>query len=191
MAQAVEFPTVRSFYRKHKWAIWVVGFFLAVIMVAGASGTPPQTPATNTADINQAFQAASGTPSTSTDLGVSSASFSQAAVTSTAATSSIVQSPEASSTHTAVEGGNPAPSEMPTTVTPTATDQTSQTSSQTLSSDNYYTNSNGTEVHSPAYTSNGEAPAGATAQCEDGTYSFSQHRSGTCSHHGGVAQWLQ
>lgn len=33
-------------------------------------------------------------------------------------------------------------------------------------------------------------PPGATAVCRDGTYSFSQHRSGTCSHHGGVAQWL-
>jgi hypothetical protein len=32
-------------------------------------------------------------------------------------------------------------------------------------------------------------PPGATAQCCDGTYSFSQHRSGTCSHHGGVCQW--
>jgi hypothetical protein len=31
---------------------------------------------------------------------------------------------------------------------------------------------------------------GATAICEDGTYSFSAHRRGTCSHHGGVAQWL-
>src|SRR5262249_53652195 len=31
---------------------------------------------------------------------------------------------------------------------------------------------------------------GATALCRDGTYSFSQHRSGTCSHHGGVARWL-
>lgn len=34
------------------------------------------------------------------------------------------------------------------------------------------------------------APAGATARCADGTYSFSQSRSGTCSHHGGVAEWL-
>ncbi len=33
-------------------------------------------------------------------------------------------------------------------------------------------------------------PPGATAKCRDGTYSFSQHRSGTCSHHGGVAVWL-
>ena len=34
------------------------------------------------------------------------------------------------------------------------------------------------------------APPGATALCVDGTYSFSQHHSGTCSHHGGVAKWL-
>jgi Protein of unknown function (DUF3761) len=33
-------------------------------------------------------------------------------------------------------------------------------------------------------------PAGATALCRDGSYSFSKHRSGTCSHHGGVAKWL-
>src|SRR5436853_4552041 len=33
-------------------------------------------------------------------------------------------------------------------------------------------------------------PSGATARCRDGTYSFSRHRSGTCSHHGGVAMWL-
>lgn len=28
-----------------------------------------------------------------------------------------------------------------------------------------------------------------TAICRDGTASYSAHRSGTCSHHGGVAQW--
>jgi hypothetical protein len=32
--------------------------------------------------------------------------------------------------------------------------------------------------------------AGATAQCRDGSYSFSEHHRGTCSHHGGVASWL-
>jgi hypothetical protein len=32
--------------------------------------------------------------------------------------------------------------------------------------------------------------SGATAQCVDGTYSYSQHRSGTCSHHGGVERWI-
>ena len=57
-----------------------------------------------------------------------------------------------------------------------------------LSKNHYYTNSNGQHVHSPAYSTGG-VPAGASALCADGTYSFSQHRSGTCSHHGGVAQW--
>ena len=33
-------------------------------------------------------------------------------------------------------------------------------------------------------------PAGATARCNDGTYSFSKHHQGTCSGHGGVAEWL-
>jgi hypothetical protein len=33
--------------------------------------------------------------------------------------------------------------------------------------------------------------SGATAVCADGTYSYSAHRQGTCSHHGGVAQWLK
>lgn len=28
-----------------------------------------------------------------------------------------------------------------------------------------------------------------TAQCSDGTLSYSQHRRGTCSHHGGVFKW--
>jgi hypothetical protein len=30
-------------------------------------------------------------------------------------------------------------------------------------------------------------PPGATAKCNDGTYSYSAHHSGSCSHHGGVA----
>jgi hypothetical protein len=52
----------------------------------------------------------------------------------------------------------------------------------------YYRNSAGNCVHRPV--AGPAAPAGATARCVDGTYSFSQHRQGTCSHHGGVAQWL-
>lgn len=59
-----------------------------------------------------------------------------------------------------------------------------------LSNDNYYTNVDGNQVHSPAYTEDNSVPAGASARCRDGTYSFSQNRRGTCSHHGGVATWL-
>jgi hypothetical protein len=42
----------------------------------------------------------------------------------------------------------------------------------------------------PAQHAADSAPAGATARCRDGSYSYSATRSGTCSHHGGVAQWL-
>jgi hypothetical protein len=55
-------------------------------------------------------------------------------------------------------------------------------------SGDYYENSDGTCVHRPIDAD--VAPSGATAQCNDGTYSFSQHHSGTCSHHRGVAAWL-
>jgi hypothetical protein len=54
-----------------------------------------------------------------------------------------------------------------------------------------YVNRDGVVVHRPAHTVSGAAPAGASAQCRDGSYSFSLHHSGTCSHHGGVAQWLR
>src|SRR5689334_569641 len=42
----------------------------------------------------------------------------------------------------------------------------------------------------PARGQRAAAPPGATARCRDGTYSFSHHHAGTCSHHGGVAAWL-
>ena len=48
-----------------------------------------------------------------------------------------------------------------------------------------YTNSRGEWVPSPVRTTDGRAPAGASAHCRDGTYSFSRSRRGTCSHHGG------
>lgn len=53
-----------------------------------------------------------------------------------------------------------------------------------------YVNSDGNCIHDPEAGAGAAPPAGATAQCSDGTYSFSQHRSGTCSRHGGVAHWL-
>ena len=66
-------------------------------------------------------------------------------------------------------------------VTPTVT---------SLSNDNHYSNVNGNTIHSPAYSNTNAVPSGASAQCGDGTYSFSQNHRGTCSHHGGVSQWL-
>ena len=52
----------------------------------------------------------------------------------------------------------------------------------------YYTNVNGHHVHRPVGGSS--RPAGATARCGDGSWSFSENHRGTCSHHGGVSSWL-
>jgi hypothetical protein len=41
-----------------------------------------------------------------------------------------------------------------------------------------------------AISSAGSAPPGATARCRDGSYSYAKHHQGACSHHGGVAKWL-
>jgi hypothetical protein len=49
----------------------------------------------------------------------------------------------------------------------------------------YYLNVSGVCVHRPS-----ASPAGATAQCRDGTYSYSKHASGTCSGHHGVKVWV-
>jgi resuscitation-promoting factor RpfB len=51
-----------------------------------------------------------------------------------------------------------------------------------------YVNSQGKTVKRPENCT--AAPQGATALCRDGSYSFSQSRRGTCSHHGGVAKWF-
>jgi hypothetical protein len=42
----------------------------------------------------------------------------------------------------------------------------------------------------PAGAAGGSTPPGATARCRDGTFSYSRHHQGTCSHHGGVGVWL-
>ena len=42
----------------------------------------------------------------------------------------------------------------------------------------------------PTATAGNTDSTGASAKCKDGTYSKSAHRSGTCSSHGGVAEWL-
>lgn len=51
-----------------------------------------------------------------------------------------------------------------------------------------YLNVSGHCVHRPLHANSG--PLGAIARCRDGAYSFSEHRRGTCSHHGGIAKWL-
>ena len=62
-------------------------------------------------------------------------------------------------------------------------------SESSLLTHRHYINSSGHLVHSLSRTVSGRAPAGASAHCTDGSWSFSEHARGTCSHHGGVATW--
>jgi hypothetical protein len=78
----------------------------------------------------------------------------------------------------------------PTSSDESPTPKVTAPSNDNLSNDNSYINTYGNEVHSPAYSTDNSVPAGASARCADGTYSFSQSRRGTCSHHGGVSEWL-
>jgi uncharacterized protein YraI len=67
-------------------------------------------------------------------------------------------------------------------------DDEAPSASHVIPTGNGYRNSRGEWARSPVHATS--APAGASARCRDGTYSFSRSRRGTCSHHGGVASWL-
>lgn len=60
-------------------------------------------------------------------------------------------------------------------------------SSSPRASGKSYVNVDGVRVPSPVFSDT--RPAGTSARCRDGSYSFSRNRRGTCSHHGGVAVW--
>ncbi|MBO1361941.1 DUF3761 domain-containing protein [Acetobacter sacchari] len=73
---------------------------------------------------------------------------------------------------------------------PTQTVAPPQPDESQLLEHRHYQNVDGKEVHSPAHTKGDVVPSGASARCGDGSYSFSLHHRGTCSHHGGVSEWL-
>jgi Protein of unknown function (DUF3761) len=107
---------------------------------------------------------------------------------SPSATAAVTFSPPAPAASAAI--GNEVPAWVPTTTAPpgqrtgTGTSGSGGRSGSGSCGTDYYRNSDGQCVHRPA-----DRPAGATARCKDGTYSYSTHRQGTCSHHGGVAVW--
>lgn len=72
---------------------------------------------------------------------------------------------------------------------PPAATKKAEPSEADLQTHDHYTNKAGQVVHSPAKSKTDKVPDGASAQCRDGSYSFSRSRRGTCSHHGGVAVW--
>jgi hypothetical protein len=52
------------------------------------------------------------------------------------------------------------------------------------------TNKSSAIVHSPAPSKVNEIPRGATAKCNDNTFTFIPRGKGTCLGHGGVLRWL-
>jgi|ERR1700722_1166627 hypothetical protein len=83
------------------------------------------------------------------------------------------------------------PSQRPgsgSSATPTSGTANNSAAKPRCTNNGTYVNSKGQTVKRPENCTT--APQGASAQCGDGTYSFSKSRRGTCSHHGGVAKWL-
>jgi hypothetical protein len=109
------------------------------------------------------------------------------AVTTTTPTHPATTHP-AAATHAAARPATTHTSPPTHRATHTATHTAPPTRAAGSCSGDYYRNSSGTCVHRPVKAAG--PPAGATAQCNDGSYSFSQHHRGTCSGHGGVSRWL-
>ena len=60
-----------------------------------------------------------------------------------------------------------------------------------LNDNHHYTNVSGDGTFSGLCSPRAVGSICELRSCADGTYSFSQHHQGTCSHYGGVSQWLK
>jgi hypothetical protein len=74
------------------------------------------------------------------------------------------------------------------TPTPTDTPVPTLTPTPTIPPQHVYRPVSSTPMQLPEQPAQQQCE-GATALCSDGTCSYSAHHQGTCSHHGGVAQW--
>jgi hypothetical protein len=142
----------------------VGAFLLGAALLSGCDPNPQVTPAGNET-------------STVTSTPLTTTSTTEATTSSTTETTTTTVAPPPTTTV--------AP---PPPVTTHAAAPAPQTHTQAACGASQYRNVDGVCVNRPVAAPG--PPAGATAKCKDGTYSFSQHRSGTCSGHGGVAVWL-
>jgi len=178
-----------------------VASLLSYGMVAGAVSPPAATPTSSTSSTSQS-KAETATPKVEvkTVTTTSAIPFTSSTVEDSSLASGTTQTRTAGvdgvMTHTVkvtyTDGVETSRSEPVDTVTTQPVNEVkaigTYVAPQPSCGNGTYVNSAGNTVCSPY--SSPSPPEGATAQCGDGTYSFSQSRSGTCSHHGGVSVWL-
>ncbi|HEY3724539.1 MAG TPA: DUF3761 domain-containing protein [Acidimicrobiia bacterium] len=163
-------PMVTTSNRRTGWRalpVWAWAVVGAIVLFVGIGAAGAATGGNDSSTTHHAPAASSSVPST------------HALVTSTTTSTTTTTTVPPTTTTTVYV---PPPTAPPATFAPAPPPVSCPNGS--------YVNSSGNTVCSPYTPPGGGAPPGATAKCTDGTYSSSQHRSGTCSGHGGVAQWL-
>jgi hypothetical protein len=183
--------------RRSVAALVLAPVFLIVALSVGVATSPPLTtsshagtspPLTNRAS-TPALQQSPAAIASSPVPAAAPAEESLATEPAPAAASPVVKAPVAVA---------PAPARAPVAVTPPARfpapaaapppPPAGPVGGASCDEGTHYVNSSGACVPRPTVAA--APPSGATAKCVDGEYSFSQHHQGTCSGHGGVAQWL-
>lgn len=144
-----------------KWAVWGVAGLFFVIIVGVLSSSP---------DAAEQPILQSSSPSTQVN---------QQGAVEGASIEQVVNTPPQETTEVEPKAIVP--------VVNTAPEEKVKQEAIPLEQPKYYENTYGNTVQSP--TQYDSRPAGASARCGDGSYSFSQSRRGTCSHHGGVVEW--
>jgi hypothetical protein len=159
---------------KRKLAAIGAGGALVVAVLAGAHGKSPASPSSGPATSSPAPAQRAATPATPVIVPSPAPSPSPAVF--------VVPTP------TVVPAASPSVTVRPSSAPKTTAAPPASAPAPASCGGDYYRNVDGDCIHRPVSSST--APAGATAECRDGSYSFSQHHQGTCSGHGGVAEWL-
>ena len=156
-------------------------FFLVSVVVVGLTATPTPTPT----PVGHSSALAAPAPTTSSPAAPPALPAPPPAPVVAVAPAPAAVVPPAAAPATSTD---PAPAAAPAHASAPAPALAPVDPASSCDEATNYVNSDGVCVPRPVAAPS--APAGATAQCNDGTYSFSRHRQGTCSGHHGVANWL-
>jgi Protein of unknown function (DUF3761) len=164
------------------WAIWAVALFVAISILGGLTNQPSASGGTGTAAPSVADSPTSGQSTSGIASSPSAHPVPPAVASPSASPSTTALAPPTPARTVAPPPATTQPPRPPATTQPPRPPATTQPPRPPATTQ--------APVEAPPAPLPSGPPAGATALCNDGTYSFSQHHQGTCSHHGGVAQWL-